>query len=115
MVDFTGTWNNQHGSQLELRVIGDGMLDGRFESGVGDDGQTLWVEINGRVLDDLITFHAAYEGYQTLVSWVGQHTEEHGVGKIVTHWLHVTNIEDSREKDWMWHSNRIGSDVFERA
>jgi hypothetical protein len=113
-VDFTGTWRNQHNSTLELIVVGD-IVSGRFESGVGDDGQTLWVAVSGRVLGDLITFNAVYPRFGTLVAWVGQHTIESGVGMIKSHWLHATNVDDPQEKAWMWASNRIGSDVFTRA
>jgi len=113
-VDFTGTWKNQHDSTLELNVL-NGIVSGRFESGVGDDNQTLWVAVSGRTIEDVITFNAVFEKYCTVVAWVGQHTEENGVGKIKTHWLHATNVDDSEEKYWMWSSNRIGSDVFVRA
>jgi hypothetical protein len=115
MVDFTGSWRNQHGSMLELRQLGGGAVDGRFESGVGDDGQTKWVEVSGRAQGDLITFHAAYPEYSTLVTWIGQHTEENGVGLLNTHWLHVSDIPDAQEQQWMWFSNRIGFDVFRRV
>ena len=111
---FDGTWENQHGSILELKVRGEAVT-GRFESGVGDDGHVLWVDVVGRILDDLITFSASYQPYRTLVTWAGQHTEENGVEQIKAHWLHVTNIPDSQEKEWMWFSNRIGSDLFTRA
>ncbi len=113
-VDFTGTWRNQNNSVLELHVVG-GIVSGRFESGVGDDGQTLWVEVSGRVLDDVITFNAAYTRYGTVVAWVGQHTVVNGVGTIKTHWLHATNVPDAQEQDWMWFTNRIGADMFTRA
>ncbi len=113
-VDFTGTWKNQNNSTLELHVTG-GIVSGRFESGVGDDGEILWEAVNGRVLDDVITFNVVYSKYGTVVAWVGQHTEENGVGKIKTHWLHATNIPDDQEQAWMWYTNRIGSDEFRRA
>ena len=61
-VDFTGTWKNQHGSTLELHDTG-GTVSGRFESGVGDDGRALWVDVSGRVLGDVITFNAVYTSY----------------------------------------------------
>jgi len=112
-VDFTGTWKNQHGSTLELHAVG-GTVSGQFSSGVGDDGQTLWVEVSGRVLDDVITFNAVYPEYGIVVAWVGQHTVEEGVGRLQTHWIHATNLPDPQEKEWMWFSNRIGSDVFNR-
>jgi hypothetical protein len=112
-VDFTGTWKNQHGSTLELREMG-GALSGRFESGVGDDGQALWVDVSGRALGDVITFSAVYTDYGIIVAWVGQHTVEDGVGTIKTHWIHATNLPDPQAKDWMWFSNRIGSDIFSR-
>ena len=106
-VDFTGSWKNQLGSTLELHVIG-GIVSGRFESGVGDDGKILYVDISGQVLDDLITFNTVYPKYKTVITWVGQHTDEGGVGIIKTHWIHATNIPDDQEKAWMWFSNRIG-------
>jgi hypothetical protein len=112
-VDFTGTWTNQHGSTLELHVE-DGVLSGEFESGVGSDGQKVRVPVSGQVLDDVITFNAAYPDYGIVVAWVGQHTVEEGVGRILTHWIHATNFPDPEEKEWMWFSNRIGSDVFLR-
>jgi hypothetical protein len=113
-VDFTGTWKNQLDSTLELKVTG-GIITGRFELGVGDDGSTLWIQISGRVLDDLITFNAVYERYGTVISWVGQHTEQSGVGKIKTHWIHATNVTDNQAQEWMWFSNIIGSDIFTRV
>lgn len=113
-VDFTGTWKNQLNSKLELHVTG-GIVSGRFESGVGDDGKVIWVEVSGRVLDDVITFNAVYPNYGTVIAWVGQHTEEGGVGRIKTHWIHATNLPDAQEQAWMWFSNRIGSDTFVRA
>ncbi|MFN3546780.1 MAG: avidin/streptavidin family protein [Mesorhizobium sp.] len=114
MVDFTGTWKNQNESTLELRQLAGGSIDGRFESGVGDDNQILWVDISGHALDDVITFHAAFEKYGTIVSWVGQHTDKDGVGQIKTHWLHATNIPNADEPNWLWYTNRIGNDTFVR-
>lgn len=112
--DFTGTWTNQLGSTLELEVV-DGVVSGRFESGVGDDGEIIWVEIGGRVLYDLITFNALYPRFRTIISWVGQHTDENGRDEIRTHWIHTTDVSNEEERDWMWYSNRLGSDVFIRS
>jgi len=114
-VDFTGSWVNQHGSQLRLQAVG-GMITGQFESGVGDDGQRLWVEITGRYLDDVITFSTVYDQFKSVVSWVGQHTlDNQGAGVINTQWLHATNIPDDAEIEWLWSSNKIGADFFRRA
>ena len=113
-VDFTGSWKNRHGSTLELHVVG-GIVSGRFDSGVGDDGQTVWVDVSGQVLGDVITFNAVYPQYSTVVAWVGQHTVAAGVGKIMAHWIHATDVADPQEQAWMWYSNRIGSDVFTRV
>lgn len=115
MVNFTGTWKNQNGSTLELRQLAGGAIDGRFESGVGDDGNVLWVDISGTAQNDILTFYSSYTDFKTIVSWVGQHTTENGVGEIKTHWLHVTDIADAAEPRWMWYNNRIGSDVFVRV
>lgn len=115
MADFTGTWKNQHGSTLELRESAGGIIDGRFESGVGDDGQTLYIDVSGKSLGDSLTFHAVYESYQTIVSWVGHYSEENGIARIKAHWLHVSDNPDTQAQEWMWFANRIGSDEFRRA
>ena len=112
--NFNGTWKNQNSSTLELKESG-GIISGRFESGVGDDGLVTWVDISGRVLDDVITFNALYRKYGTVISWVGQLTEVSGTDVIKTQWLHATNIPDHQEQAWMWFSNRIGSDTFTRT
>lgn len=113
-VNFEGTWKNQHQSILELSVV-DGLVRGRFQSSVGENGQPLWAEINGRILGDVITFHAVYPLYRTIVTWIGQHLVENGIGSIHTHWLHATDIKERVEHEWMWYSNRIGSDIFTRT
>ena len=112
--NFNGTWKNQNKSTLELKEAG-GIISGRFESGVGDDGQVVWIDVSGRVLDDVITFNALYQKFGTVVSWVGQMTKESGTDVIKTHWLHATNIPDDQEQARMWSSNRIGSDIFTRT
>lgn len=114
-MDFTGSWTNQHGSRLELRMLGDGRVDGRFESQVGDDGQTFWVTVRGDALGDLITFHAIFDTYRTIVSWVGQHVGPTDDGELSCHWLHATDVKDRQEPAWLWYSNRIGHDVFRRV
>ena len=63
-------------------------------------------------MGDILTFHAAYPVYKTIVSWVGQHTIEGGHPRIKTQWLHVSDIPDDQEQDWMWFTNRIGADEF---
>lgn len=115
MVDFSGTWKNQNESKLELRQLPDNRIEGRFESGVGDDGREQWVEVSGYAVGDILTFHAAYPAYKTIVSWVGQHTSDNGVARIKTQWLHVSDIPDDQEQEWMWFTNRIGADDFVQA
>ena len=112
--NFAGNWKNQNDSTLELSVNGS-TITGRFESGVGDDGAILWVDISGRIQGDLITFNALYPLYGTVVSWVGQLTEEKGAEVIKTTWIHVTNIPDNQEPAWLWYSNRIGADTFTKV
>lgn len=115
-IDFNGKWNNQLDSELELRAA-NGVIEGRFESGVGDEGQKLYVDIKGQFLDDVITFSAVYPRYGTVITWAGQviTNKKSGVDEIRTQWLHVTNVQDKQEQDWMWFTNRIGADVFTRA
>lgn len=109
----TGTWKNQRGSILELKES-HGVISGRFESGVGDDGTTLWVNVSGQAFGDLLSFSAVYTKYKTIVAWVGQITEDGGKDQIQAQWLHTSDIPDDQEKEWMWFVNRIGADVFVR-
>lgn len=114
MSNFNGSWRNQRGSTLELVVDRHGIVTGRFESGVGDKGQMLWVDVTGRAQDNLVTFNALWPSFGTVVTWAGQHSVEDGCDRIAAHWIHVTNVDDAQEQAWMWYANRIGFDVFAR-
>lgn len=107
---FTGTWKNQRESILKLKANG-GSVTGTFESAVGDGGKVV-VDVAGRILGDRITFHAVYEQFGTLVSWVGQVDETNK--KIETVWLHASDIPEEHEKDALWSAIRTGGDVFTR-
>lgn len=41
-----------------------------------------------------------------------KHRVENGFGGIHTNWLHATDVKEREEHEWMWYSNRIGSDIF---
>lgn len=113
MADFSGKWKNQHGSSLNIHVEGD-VVTGQFDSGVGDDGEEE-VSIAGQRLGDLITFHAAYHQYRTLVAWIGQLSkEDDGREVLVTKWLHESDVKDEEEQDRLWAATRVGQDLFHR-
>lgn len=112
---FSGVWKNQRKSTLTLAVNNNGKVTGKFDSGVGDDGQVLEVAVEGRVLGDVITFNVLYEKFGTVVTWVGQLTEEDGAPVIETSWLHASNIADDEEADELWSAVRTGADTFRRA
>jgi len=113
-LDFGGIWVNQFGSTLELCVTGNAVT-GRFESAVGDENQTVWVGLCGRVLNDLITFNVAYERYHTVISWTGRLSSDGGKPIINALWLHVSDTSDDQQRAGPWSSTRIGADVFRRA
>lgn len=115
MVEFSGSWKNGNGSRLEVRDLSGGVINGRFESGVGDEGHVLWVDVHGSILGNVVTFHAVYPEYGTIVSWVGQHVVNNGVDELRTQWLHASDVPDNLQPQWAWSSNRIGSDTFVRC
>lgn len=110
-IHFNGIWKNQNNSRLVLKVT-NGIVTGRFESGVGDDDQVHWVDIQGRVFNSLIAFNAVYPEYQSIVSWVGQYSFERNKAMIKTFWLYTNESSNNNEHNLSWYSNRIGADVF---
>lgn len=114
-IDFSGTWHNQHGSQLNLTIGDGGRVTGAFHTAVGTPSPAEGFPLAGFVLGDLITFSVSFGRYQSVTAWTGQHTVEDGVEKIDSMWHLAVNIEDREEKDWLWAGIRAGADVFLRG
>jgi len=111
---FTGKWVNDKGSELVLSVDDTGAVTGTFDSEVGDGGVANPRPINGKAVGDIITFNTFYlfGNGNVIVSWSGQVRDIEGKKTLKTQWLHVTDVPETHEEEWMWYNNRIGSDNF---
>jgi hypothetical protein len=112
-MNFAGKWINTKNSVLELKQS-DSSITGTFDSGVSDDGQVLKAPVVGWVNGDRITFAANYDKYGSVVTWAGQVVEEAGGPKIVALFLHVSDVSEAREPEWLWASTKVGADTFTR-
>ena len=111
---LSGTWVNQLGSHLTLRVEGDGVLRGDYRSGMGP--------LAGRSHPLQGLYDAPAEGAPVLLSFVVDWTEAHCVtawsglclpskDEIHTTWLMTSETPPGEE----WRATVIGHDVFRRA
>jgi hypothetical protein len=114
-IDFSGTWHNQHGSEMSLTVDDNGRLAGSFCSAVGTPTPADEFPLTGFVCGDLISFTVNFGTYQSLTAWTGQHTVDDGIEKIETVWHLAVNIEDAVEKPWLWSGIRTGADTCVRG
>ena len=71
-VDFTGSWANEHGSEMKLTQAADGSLQGSYISAVsGGKGSTNGV-LSGFVDGTLVSFVVHWVQFQAITAWVGQ-------------------------------------------
>jgi avidin family protein len=113
-VNFSGAWQNQHASVMQLSVEADGRVTGTFATGVGCPTPAEHFPVVGFVCGDLITFAVSFGTHRSMTAWVGQHTVEGGVERIDTLWHMVVDIEDAEEAAWLWSGVRSGADTFVR-
>jgi hypothetical protein len=115
-VDFDGTWFNQHGSKMELKVSKAGEVSGRYTTAVGAPGPDEWFGLTGWAADDQIAFAVNFGKYGSLTAWAGQQTSDsEGNAQLVTFWHLTKNVADAEEPKKMWASVLAGSDVFTRT
>jgi hypothetical protein len=115
-VDFDGTWHNQHGSKMELKVSKAGAVTGLYATGVGAPGKEEWFDLVGWASEDQIAFTVNFGKYGSLTAWVGQQTQDaSGDARIVTFWHLTKNVEDVEEPKKLWATVLTGSDVFTRT
>jgi hypothetical protein len=112
--ELSGTWYNQHGSELVLEVGEDGKLTGSFRSGTGLAVGAGACQVVGFAAQDLVTFAANFGEYGSLTAWTG-HLVTEGEPTLHTMW-HMTVLMPSRhpERD-LWKGVWTGSDVFRRT
>ena len=113
--DFEGTWYNQHGSEMILKVK-DGAIAGTYATKVGTPGDEEQFALCGFVSGDLLSFTVNFGKYGSLTSWVGQLAgEDTNSRRIDTMWHLTQNIKDPDEPEQLWASVLSGCDVFTRT
>jgi hypothetical protein len=112
--DLSGTWYNQHGSELHLEIGEDGKLAGNFRSGTGLASRSGAHALVGFAAKDLVTFAVNFGESGSLTAWTGHLVTE---GEPTLHMMwHMTVLMPSRhpEQD-LWKGVWTGSDVFRRS
>jgi len=111
--DLAGTWHNQHGSVMDLRVGGDGKITGRFKTGVGLSGCGEDFALTGFVEGDMIAFTVDFGARRSLTAWVGHACLEGGSARIETLWQMVVAGPRSGGLP-SWRGTWSGADTFSR-
>jgi len=114
-VDFSGEWKNGLGSEMTLRVLTSGFVEGTYRTNVGLPPPTEEFELRGFASGDLIAFVVNFGAYGSLTAWAGQHTVENGAEKIHTLWHLAQNVPDQDEPDRLWAGILAGCNVFTRV
>jgi len=115
-IAFQGTWKNELGSKMELKVS-NGAVTGLYHTAVGAPGNTESFLLVGRVNGDLISFLVDWGKYGSITAWVGQHTADAGGTneRIQTLWQLVKNVAEGSEENSLWGAFLTGSDTFTRG
>lgn len=114
-MDVSGTWYNQHGSRIDLRVEAEGRLGGTLRSGVGFPDPDEEFPLSGFVSEGLIGFAVSFGRYDSLTSWTGHYGIENGRETIYTLWhMSVGLLPETHHADRLWEGIWSGSDTFVR-
>lgn len=115
-IDFSGTWHNQHASEMDITVHADGTISGKYRTGVGSPTSAEEFALVGFVSDDLIVFSVNFGKYGSMTSWSGQHTKDKAeVERILTMWHLAKNIPNEHEDKKLWAGVWSGCDTFLRG
>jgi hypothetical protein len=113
--NLTGTWHNQHGSELDLEVSPEGRISGRFRSATGLARGAIGCEITGYLSGDLIAFCANFAEYDSLTAWAGHVVVEAGETRLQTQWQMSVTLPARDAADELWKGIWTGSDTFRRG
>ncbi len=112
MSALSGTWHNEHGSELRFEVDPAGRVSGRFRTGVGF-GKDETFDVIGRASDDLVSFTVSFGSHGAITAWVGHFiaAEE----RIEALWHMAVALPHPGRLDELWKGIWSGADVFERG
>ena len=111
-VDFSGSWRNQLGSQMDLTVSGNS-ISGQYQSAVSGESGPITGDLVGFINGDLISFVVNWPS-AAITAWVGQMINDNGYDVIITLWQMTMNVSETDEPTGMWQSILAGTDRFHR-
>lgn len=114
MRGLSGTWHNQHGSRMELRVADDGKLTGAFVSGVGLAREGEQFDLVGFARGELIAFVVDFSRYDSVTTWSGHYLEQDGRPVIQAMWQMTVAAPRKALPGAVWKGIWTGADVFQR-
>jgi hypothetical protein len=106
-IDFSGTWVNELGSEVELVQTND-VLSGTYKSAVSSGHTTTSGDLQGYVDGGLISFVVHWRKFQAITAWVGQ-LEKNGA-TMKTLWQMTEQVDAGDE----WASINAGADYFSK-
>jgi hypothetical protein len=119
MLDLSGTWYNELGSEMILTIDGEGGLSGQYKSAVGD-AEDFYIlagrydssppgDGKGVSVGWAVTFRNDKRNAHSTATWSGQYFNEPKEA-ILTHWL----LTSSTTLKNVWMSTHVGHDTFTR-
>jgi hypothetical protein len=111
---WMGTWKNQMGSTMTLRVTGDEISGSYTSVDSSSDKPVTSLKLHGYVASDLISFIVLWPG-GSQTAWTGQLVDDKSDPTIRTLWHLVTDIADAEEPTRLWRSTLAGADQFKRV
>ena len=110
--DFSGHWQNELTSYMDLQVNGD-VITGTYVSAVSDTGgATPPFSVYGSVAGDLINFNVNWG--EAITSWIGHGVIDNGTPQILTLWHLVQTVDDETDPQQQWKTVLAGADEFTR-
>lgn len=114
-LDVSGTWYNQHGSELRLEVDSRGRLTGEFRSHSGLARAGDPCAVTGYATKDLIAFVVDFGRFDSLTAWTGHCVLEAGEQRIRACWHMSVEVPAKHPELELWKGTWTGEDEFRRA
>jgi Avidin family len=112
--DFSGHWENELGSYMDLKVDAKNNVTGTYVSAVtGTGGPTPKTDVSGTVTGDLIAFMVNWG--EAITAWTGHGAfDDQNQPEILTLWHLVVSIADETNPKNQWETVMAGADTFTR-
>ena len=112
---WSGRWQNESGSELEVLAVSDGQLRGRYRTDLGAPEETSWFPVTSSVNGDQLAFVVSWGEHASLTAWVGQRVGEGDDERLRTLWHLTRDVPDAEEQEDIWSSVINGFAVFRRV